>query len=29
MYHLVTIDQIIKTDKFACRDLLECDLLDY
>jgi hypothetical protein len=26
MYHLVTIDQIIKTDRFLCRDLLECNL---
>jgi hypothetical protein len=26
MYHLVTIDQIITTDKFMCRDLLECNL---
>lgn len=26
MYHLVTIDQIITTDKFMCRDLLECNI---
>jgi hypothetical protein len=26
MYHLATIDQMIITDKFICRDLLECDI---
>jgi hypothetical protein len=26
MYHLATIDQIINTDKFLCRDLIECNL---
>ena len=26
MYYLATIDQIISTDKFMCRDLVECEL---